>query len=252
MKEETINLARKTWDPRTRLILVMCLSSLALICNQINYLLPILIITSIITYFESKGNSVIGRKRFKSLLFLCIMIAIIQSLFHPSGQTIIEVHSFPFITTGGINQGVLFLLRMLIIIISAIIVAIEDRRYVIQGLIQFKLPYELAFMTVTAIHFIPMFQEEIRNSLTAIQLRGLDLKKISIRKRIKVYTYILIPVSAGMMIKAKEMALAMEMRCFRAKEKRSSYIILKFSVMDYSAITIMLTLTITTIIFYFI
>lgn len=241
---EVLQLKSVKWDPRTRIILAVCLSALALIIDHAVGLFVIFVVTVVLDLVLRKGGTIVNKKRILQAGVFFVFVTILQSVFHSNrGDSLVLLFGRPFLTEEGLYLGVLFLLRLLIIMFSALIIASEDSRYVIQGLVKFKLPYELAFMTILAIRFIPLFAEEFNKSMTSIQLRGLDLKKIPFRKSIQVYSYLLMPVLANMFVRAKEMALAMEMRCFRAYRQRSSYVRLRFHGNDYVMIFLALSLT---------
>ena len=59
----------------------------------------------------------------------------------------------------------------------------------IYGLIAMRLPYELAFMVLLAIKFLPLFKEEFTDSIIAVQLAGTDLIKIPLGKLCHIITY---------------------------------------------------------------
>lgn len=128
-------------------------------------------------------------KKLKKILWLFVGIAIIQSIFSPSGTDYFSLGKISVLTSGGLEKGIRFILRMLIIIISATIMASLSTRKIVQGFVKWKVPYEIAFMVSLATRFLPLLREEIKDVLIAFQLRGVELDKIPIKKRLK---YILI------------------------------------------------------------
>ena len=78
-------------------------------------------------------------------------------------------------------------------------------------------------MVSIGLRFIPMMRDEFRDSLTAIQLRGVVIKELRLRKRFRLYSYLLLPVIAASLQNARELAMSMEMRAFRAMRERTSY-----------------------------
>ncbi|MCL2817837.1 MAG: energy-coupling factor transporter transmembrane protein EcfT [Clostridiales bacterium] len=224
--------SERSIDPRTRLLLVVFLTAGALIFNKFAFLLPLLLLTAVLCWFF--GGFAGGLlKRAKWLLGFFVFVAVIQSLFNQSGEVLLAIGNFPLLTTGGLWQGLCFLCRMSVIFLSAGILAVAGSRQIIQGMIQLKIPYELAFMTTCGLSFLPGFASDMKNSLTAMQLRGLELKKLSLAQKIKVYSYLLVPVLEGVIIKARELSRAMEMRAFRAFRTRSSYLTLSMKPLDY-------------------
>ena len=219
-------------DPRTRLLIVASLTTLAVIFNTVISQVLLLSATVILCLlFGKAGIKLFARAKWLPGVF--VFVAVLQSVFNPDDRILLAVNDITLFSAGGIELGVCFLCRMMVIIFSAGIIAAAGSRIMIQGLVALKLPYELAFMTTIAISFLPMLAADMKDSLTALQLRGVELKKLPLSSRLNVYSYLLIPVLEGIVIKAKELSCAMEMRAFRAYGKRTSYIILSLSAKDY-------------------
>ena len=219
-------------DPRTRLSLVFCLTAGALLFNRLSFLVPLLLLTAVLGLaFGGIGWALL--KRAKWLIGFFILVALLQSIFNQTGAVLLAVKSQAILTTGGLEQGGCFICRMSVILLAAGIFIPAGTRAMVQGLIALKIPMELAFMTTCALSFIPLFTTDLQNSLIALQLRGVELGKIKFRQRIKVYTYLLVPVLESLIIKARELSCAMEMRAFRAYNTRSSYLILTLRPPDY-------------------
>lgn len=231
----------KKLDPRSKLVIVLGFSSLGVFIQDLIMLLIIFIFTVLIS--SLLGSSLISAaKKMKRLLMLLIFLALIQSIFAPSGTIFLSIGNLPIITSGGLVKGVMMVLRMSIILVSAAIVTTSTSREIIQGFVQWKIPYEIAFMVSIGVRFLPLLTEEIKDTLTAIQLRGVELKKIPMRKRIKIYSYIFMPIVLGTIIKSQELSTAMEMRAFRAYPRRTSYMVLKMKPSDYTVISMSIIL----------
>ena len=219
-------------DPRTKLVIVLCLSTLAIFVKDILFLSGILLITVIISLIF-KINMLQIFEKIKRLLYVLLAIAIVQSVFSTEGQTLIGIGKLSILTTVGLQKGLEFIIRIMIIILSATIITTSNPREIVQGLVQWKLPYEIAFMVSIGIRFLPILIEEIKDSLVAIQLRGVEIEKIPFKKRFYVYSYLFTPILVSTIIKAQKLSISIEMRGFRAYETRTSYIILKMSYVDY-------------------
>ncbi|NLX62958.1 MAG: energy-coupling factor transporter transmembrane protein EcfT [Tissierellia bacterium] len=229
-------------DPRTKLIIVLCFSTLGVGTNQILVLFFISVLALIVAkLFKVDLKRSLGK--IKSLLKVLILIALVQSIFSP-GQPLISVGNFNLLTIKGLEKGLQFILRMFIVIVSVTIMGTSTYREIIQGLVQWKLPYDIAFMVALGIRFLPMIREEIQDSLTAIQLRGIDIKNIPLKERINIYSYLFTPILVETLIKAERLAAAIEMRGFRAYDSRTSYLQLKLKSIDYLIIFLSLGLII--------
>lgn len=240
----------KELDPRSKLVLVLCLSTLGVFIQDIWVLTAVISISMVLS--AASGSRLFALvKKFRRILWLFVAIAIIQSIFSPSGRVLVNLGGIKLITVGGLYKGVAMVLRMSIVMVSATIMATSNYREIVQGLVQWRIPYEIAFMVSVAIRFLPLLTEEIKNVVTAVQLRGIELDKIPVRQRLKVYSYIIMPVVSGAVIKSRELATTMETRAFRAYPKRTSYMVLTMQRADYAVIIISIAVSILTLMFYF-
>jgi energy-coupling factor transport system permease protein len=241
----------KNFDPRTKLAIVAGLSSIAVFIQHV-YVLLFILILSVVLSMLFYGNLLVTLKKTKNIWYLFIAIVLLQSIFTREGRSLLEIGSFTFLTTGGLLKGVEFFLRISIIIFSATIVASSGYREIVQGFVQMRLPYEIAFMISVGIRFLPLLRDEFKDVLTAIQLRGIDIKRITIKKKIKIYSYIFMPIIAGAVKKAYQLSIAMEIRAFRAYPKRTSYLILTLRLSDYLIIILALLFTVAIFIIYYV
>lgn len=224
------------FDPRTKLILVLLISAAAIIVDKVILLAIILFITLLICKVLSI-NLLSASRRIGKLLVFFIILALIQSVFTSGGKVLLAIGNIKVLTTFGLIRGISIIFRMSIIICSALIIASSPTMKIIHGLIAMKLPYEIAFMVLIAIKFLPIFRDEFLNSVIAVQLSGVNIKKVPIREKISLYSYILMPTIAKALNRAKYISISMETRGFRAYENRTSYCKLKMKVTDYIFIT---------------
>jgi len=231
-------------DPRTKFIIVICLSTLGLIFSDIYKLTFILIIGIIISKIFG-GNLLVILKRIRKIMYLLIFIIVIQSIFNRGGSPIFSIGNLDIITDIGLERGLGYLLRVLIIITSGVIITTSRDREMIQGIVQFGLPYEFAFMTAVGIKFMPLLVEEFKDTYTAIQLKGIEIKSLPFIERFKITSYILTPVIASTINKGKKLSISVESRAFRVYDSRTSILNLKFCIIDYLLIffTIITTFT---------
>ena len=207
-------------DPRSRLLMVFCFSCLALFFNDAAALLAIFLCLVILLVAGGKPDHGY-RKAAGGLIVLILPLFLIQCLFVRTGNGLLYVGSHVLVTDQGFNAALCVALRLLVFSFSAMILNSGEVRDYLLALVQCKVPYELAFMVMLGIHFIPLLGEEGRNLIFSIQMRGTDLKQISIGRKIMTYSQLLLPILAGALYKARMMALAMETRAFRALPKRT-------------------------------
>jgi len=235
-------------DPRTKLFFVAMVSSIAIITNDIMVLIGLFVL-SIVALFLLGGFSISLFYRFRKLLFVILAIALVQSFFTSQGSSILQIGEKVILTDFGILRAVQFALRITIVIISSLILITSSSRNLIQGLLQFKIPYEIVFMLSIAAKFLPILRDEMVNKVIAMQLRGIDFNRIGLRKKIALYRYLLFPVTINSLLKSKDMSVAMEMRGFRAMDGRTSYRSLKMKNVDYIIIFFSLIIGLSLVVF---
>lgn len=230
-------------DPRTKLVIVIILSTLGLIYKEL-LILFLILITSIIIAALVRSNLISIVFKLRRILGVLFAIAFFQSVLIKAGEPIISIGNLALITDYGIRKSIEFILRISIIITSSTILTTSSSREIVQALIQLKIPYEIAFMVSIAARFLPLFMEELKDMIVAIQLRGIDLKKVKLIQKVEVYKYIFLPIIINSFLKAKELSAAMEMRGLRAFPYRSSYLVLEMKKIDYIIIVLSIILTI--------
>lgn len=227
--------------------MVLVISTLAIIYNDLLSLTVLLIVATIIA-FVMNSDLISILKKLRRLIGIMIAIAFVQSIFTKSGNPVLSIGSLKLVTDYGLIKALEFILRLSIIIISSVVITTSNSREIVQGLVQMKVPYEIAFMVSIAVRFLPIFRDEMIDMVTALQLRGIDLKKVRLKEKIKIFKYLLLPITTNSMLKARDLATAMEMRAFRAYPQRTSYMILKMKTEDYIIICISLVVALAFII----
>ena len=160
--------------------------------------------------------------KLRALFGLVLMLFLMQCLFNRSGEPVLTLLGFTIVREMGFQTAVLVSLRLLIVIVSALVVVVGDTRDYLLALTQMKIPYEIAFMVLAALRFLPMLREEAQDVLCAAQMRGMRLKKTSLKKQFSAYLSIVIPVVAGAIKRAEQLSIAMEARGFRSHPRRTS------------------------------
>ncbi|MEN6325459.1 MAG: energy-coupling factor transporter transmembrane component T [Syntrophomonas sp.] len=232
-------------DPRTKMVMVICLSSLALIFNTPGQLFLVFAVTVALLAIFGFNASAIGGY-LKPFLSLMLFLFAVQSIFSPGGQVLLTVGPVPLITVEGLVLGASTVLRIVVVTAAAMLFTTFSSRDFVLGLVQWKIPYELAFMVSIALRFLPVFRDELINVVTAVQLRGVELQKVPWGQKFTMYRRLIFPVVYRAMLKAEQLAIAMEARGFRAYPRRTYLRRLNFHWADYvvmlafSAVTIIL------------
>ena len=219
-------------DPRVKLLLLIGLSTAAMIIRTPAALLALLCVVLLILLTGHVRPGVIWVK-LRGLFGLIMMLFLLQCLFDRSGEPFLKISGLTLVTDYGFQKAALVCLRLLIVILSALVVSIGESRDYLLALIQCKVPYEIAFMVLAALRFLPLLREEAQDVLCAAQMRGLRIKKAGLRKQASAYISVAIPIVAGAVRRAEQLSIAMEARGFRALPQRTSMRRLHMSSRDW-------------------
>jgi len=219
-------------DPRVVFAIALVLSSFAVVIREDILLMFGLMLISLLCAVLIGVDFHKLWRRLKRLLQLLVIVSILRSMFVPSGTVMLELLGVRLLTVGGIEMGALVLLRLGLFITSGAMFTCYSVRTLIQGMVQIKMPYEIAYMVSVGVRFIPQLAEELKDSLTALQLRGVVIEELKLKKKLSLYTYLMLPVVVSSMQNAKELAMSMEMRAFRAQRNRTSFFELSLCTSD--------------------
>ena len=236
-------------DPRIKLLLLVGLSTAALAIRMPAALISLLFLTLLILLAGGVKSQVIWVK-LRGLFGLVAMLFILQCLFSRSGEPFLTVRGLTLVTDTGYETAVLVSLRLLIVILGALVVAVGDTRDYLLAMTQCKLPYEIAFMVLAALRFLPMLREEAHDVLCAAQMRGMRIKKTGLKRKAGAYISIILPVVSGAIQRAGQLSIAMEARGFRAFPKRTSMRRLNMRPGDWIYLAVFCLLLAAIIVFY--
>jgi energy-coupling factor transport system permease protein len=150
-------------------------------------------------------------------------LIIVQSIFIHEGEAIIAISAFPILTTIGLQRGLGYVFRVGIILLSGAILSTSSMRDLLQALQQLKVPYVIGLMVAIGVKFLPIFVQEVQDAFVSMQLRGIDVKHLRLKRRIQVIAYLFIPLILSTLDKAEKLAATIESRGFRTGAKRSQY-----------------------------
>jgi len=229
-------------DVRTKLFFAAIFSTLAL-AYQNPLILALLLAMNILLLLWLRAPLYLfwGIRKF---IVLYLILIVIQSLFVKSGAPLLSIGSFSLVTTGGVVYGFSIVLRFLVLIGSGLIILNCNTGELLLALVKMRVPYEIVFMIQLGIRFIPVLIAEMGNIFTAIQLRGVDLRKVYKRKVVRVYTGIFMPLLYGILQKAEQLSILLELRGFRRMPDRTYYRSISMGRLDYGIILVSALLTV--------
>lgn len=226
--------------PSTKIISLFLSFLLLIILNNPWHLLLIFILI-VITIIVSGTLSNILRLRWL-ILILFFMSFILWSIIVRGGERCIDL-KFISITCRGINAGFSAGLRITGMLFAGLLFIFTTRiEEISAGLVLLKIPYRFVFALTTAIRLLPTFLGAGSIIIEAQESRGHDVTGGSLFRRIKNYIPLLIPSFLYGMRNVNQLSIALEARGFSTAGKRSRYLELKFTALDFIIIMLMVFL----------
>lgn len=224
-------------DPRTKIFMLISSFILMLLFNHPLYIFSIAILISTHLAVSRVWSNI---WRFKGLLITLFIFTFIIWLFSSGGSS---------------SLGISMAIRIDALVIAGIIFISTTRiEEMSLGLIRLGLPYSVSFALTTAFRLVPTFIETGAITLQAQRLRGLDLQEGGIKKRLKNYVPLLVPIFINGLRSSHQLSMALESRGFSAhakagEGKRTFYLQIGYKKEDIIIIIFVIALLITALIF---
>ncbi|MCD5406117.1 MAG: energy-coupling factor transporter transmembrane protein EcfT [Desulfotomaculum sp.] len=151
------------------------------------------------------------------------------------------------ITWQGLEKAALIMGKLLLVVLLISTLTVTTSPVALtHGLEQLLNPFkrvgvpahELAMMTSIALRFIPTIAIEADIIIKAQQSRGADFTRGNPVNRIKALIPFMVPLLAGSLRRAEELAIAMEARCYRGGINRTVMCPLLMGAKDYLALSL--------------
>jgi len=245
-------------DPRTKMVWLISIFILAFIfTNPVHTAVLFIILLALWVFIKIPFREM--KLFFKALTLISIFTFFIQLIFYPGSRIMFKIPIptwIPYfegalkLTEEGLIMGISMVLRLFVIVLSMPLVTMTTSiEKLVLGLIRFKMPYEVAFATTTALNMVPSLQDDARMIMEAQKARAFTaIEKGSLKEKIKAYVPLIIPLMVGAMRKGQQLEIAMESRAFGAYKTRTYLTELKMSKTDYITIVLLLTITLACII----
>ncbi len=214
-------------DPRVKILLVFVYMIAVFLVADFWSLLAFAWLGFLAVYLGGIGLYQIYRL-IRPLYFLFI-ITIIIHLFFTEGSVIFSYGPI-MISWEGLWNGLFFSIRLILLVISSSLIAAtsspvaltDSLENILSPLKIFRFPaHEFALMMTIALRFIPTMIREADRLVKAQIARGADFKKGGLKMRAKNLLPLLIPLFVLAFKRADELALAMEVRCYRGGRGRT-------------------------------
>ncbi|OYT32286.1 MAG: hypothetical protein B6U94_00415 [Thermofilum sp. ex4484_79] len=204
-------------DPRTKFIVVLVYTVLSLIFFEVIPLFIIFVSTIFLLYLaKSLGE---WKKTMKGMIYFLIIIFILNFISIPENKfdySLAMVLRFSVLTS-------IFSFFFLTTTPDELALAIEAS----------GIPRDYSLMFTMSLRFVPTLAKDLQMIIDALRSRGLELEKGGIIKRVKNYTYVLIPLIVYEIRRSLMIAEALEARGYGAASKITPYYQLRMKRIDY-------------------
>lgn len=225
-------------DPRMKLILTIVYVVLLFVVNNwLGFVVTAVYLAACILISKIPFKLVL--RGVKPIIPLVVFTSILN-MFFVDGQVLVKL-GFLKLTVDGIVLAIKMTLRIVLLIMGSSLltyttspIALTDGiEHLLKPLEKIHFPvHEMAMMMTIALRFIPTLIEETDKIMSAQKARGADLESGGLIQRIKALVPILIPLFISAFRRAEELALAMECRCYRGGDGRTSLRQLAYSKLD--------------------
>ena len=238
-------------DPRTKILATLI------------YIVAIFLADTPIAYgiLVAFAGLVIGVSRlpvallFKSFIpiWIIILITMVIHMFTAPGEKVLFSWTIFKITEEGLILGSKMALRLILLLLFSSVLTFTTSPIVLtDGIEKLLRPFkcigvpahELAMMMTIALRFIPTLLEETDRIMKAQTARGADFSSGNLLERAKNMLPLLVPLFVSAFRRAEELAIAMESRCYRGGEGRTSMHELAYKGIDYTAFAAVICLAV--------
>jgi len=232
-------------DPRMKILLLFFfIVALFSVKNIYGYLFSALLLAVVIKL--SNVPFIFILKGLKGFLFIISFTIIINMFFIETGDIVFKF-GFLKVTSEGIWFSFQMICRLAFLTAASSILTFTTSPIKLTHAIEMILrpfskigipAHDIAMMMTIAIRFIPTLVEEVDKIKKAQMARGADFDSKGLKKMIKAFIPILVPLFVSAFRRADELAMAMEARCYRGGTGRTSMCKLTFKAIDYTSLVI--------------
>lgn len=159
----------------------------------------------------------------KAVAVFSVLLAIIALLTTPRGDVLVEL-PWGYIGTGSIYMAILVVVRLVTCAIPLFLVMYVTQLNDIANAFCKILhcPYKYAFTFTSAVHFIPVFMNDMSQIMEAQTARGVEFDG-SFVKRVRLMIPLCVPLLVSSVRKTNSAAIAAEVRGFNLRTRASGY-----------------------------
>ena len=173
----------------------------------------------------------------KAVFVFSLLLAIIQVLFTPSGDVLVEL-PWGYIGTGSLIAALTTVIRLeaaaIPLFLTFYVTKVSDMTNAAVKVLH--VPYKYAFTFSSTVHFIPVFLNDMKGIMEAQTARGVEFDQVGIFKKIGLMMPLCVPLLVSSVRKTNSAAIAAEVRGFNLRTRASGYKQYPFTAADIAVL----------------
>ncbi len=236
-------------NPCTKILLPLLLCIACFLTDAWWFLLGVLVLDIGIGFLAGIPGHTL--KLLRGLGKLALFLLVMQVLFIQSGRVLATLPLGILITDHGLQVAVMGVLRLIDITLPlALMIAVTQMSDLANALVYHAhMPYKYAFAITSAIRFIPVFTGDMQMIMEAQTARGVAFDTKSFWKKLRLMIPLCVPLLISSVKKIESAAIAVELRGFSLRTRRSAYRRTSFDGRDLTAILAGLVLIALSVVF---
>ena len=221
--------------PLSYIAICILYSSMAILLKRPQPLLLLFILAWLLDWREGGRALRMRLYGLKKIRWIIFSIMLIQLLFERAGQRIMG-YGIISIYEQGLIMAISLGLRLGIIYLIASSLSKLDFAQYKAAFSRLRMPEELSFMISYMAHMIPQTSGKFKAQMRELQNRGIKIRSLALRQKLSIYKILSIAAVADIILQSRTQAIALELRGFRSRGKRSSLHTLSFTYYDLLAL----------------
>ena len=226
-------------DPRAK-ILAMLIALVAIFIPAGWYGYGIIAVVILFVIYLSKIKLKVIFKAFKPMIFMMCFLLVINVLSVREGTLLLDL-GFLEIYSKAIIDTLYIIVRLLLMIMITTILTMTTKpldltlgiEYLLTPFKKIGVPaHEIAMIISIALRFIPTIIEETMRIMNSQKSRGVDFEEGKLKEKISAIISLIVPLFSVSLLRADELANAMEARGYVPQAPRTRYRRLKYERRD--------------------
>lgn len=167
-----------------------------------------------------------------------VLLALIALLTTPSGAVLVEL-PWGYVGTGSLMAALLIVMRLVACAVPLFLVMyvtkLTDLANAMVKIV--RVPYRYAFTFTSAVHFIPVFMNDMSGIMEAQTARGVEFDG-GFAKKVRLMVPLCVPLLVSSVRKTNSAAIAAEVRGFNLRTRASGYKEYPFAGRDVCALVL--------------